>query len=96
MHLFKLFKVSRADIEGYTGEDELPPYCEMTLKATGVKEQRGDLHFGATLRETETSPIMIERTYASTTRPQPILTNLLPDTTKSTTTDSKIAIDEVL
>ena len=63
MHLFKLFQVSRADIEGYTGEGELPPYREMTLRATGVREQRGDLHFGATLKGMETTYIVIERMY---------------------------------
>ena len=60
--LFKLFQVRRADIEWYIGEDE-PPYCEMTLRAAGAEGQRGDLRFGATLKETEISPIMIERTY---------------------------------
>ena len=62
MHLFNFFQLSRADIEGYTGESELLPYCEMTLKAAGKKEQRGDLQFVATLKEMESS-IMIERTY---------------------------------
>ena len=55
--------MSRADIEWYTGEGELPPYCEMTLKAAGVEDNRGDLHFCATLKGTETSSIMIERPY---------------------------------
>ena len=63
--LIILFQVSRADIEGYTGKGGLPPYCEMTLNATGVKEQHGDLQFGATIKgmETSPSPIMIERPY---------------------------------
>ena len=55
--------MSRADIEWYTGEGKLPPYCEMTLKAAGVKEQHRDLHFSATLKGIETSPIVIERRY---------------------------------
>ena len=61
--LINLIKVSRADIEWYTGEGELPPYCEMTLRAAGVKEQRGDLHFPAILKGTETSSIVIQRKY---------------------------------
>ena len=55
-------KVSRANIEKYTGEGE-PPYCEMTVRAAGVKEERGDLHFCATLKGIERSTITIERTY---------------------------------
>ena len=69
--LFKLFQVRRADIEWYTGEDELPPYCEMTLRAAGAEGQRGDLRFGAILKETEISPIMIERTYTVKTQVGP-------------------------
>lgn len=63
MTLFKLFQVNKADIEWYTGEGELPPYCEMTLKAAGKKEQCGDLYFGATLKGMETSSIWIVRPY---------------------------------
>ena len=61
--LIQFFQVSRADIEGYTGENELPPHCEMTLRAAGAKEQRGDLQFGATIKGMEASPIEIKRTY---------------------------------
>ena len=63
MHLFNYFQLSRADIEGYTGEGELPPHCEMTFKADGKKEQRGDLQFCATIEGMEASPIEIKRTY---------------------------------
>ena len=86
--LFKLFQVRRADIEWYTGEDELPPYCEMTLRAAGAEGQRGDLRFGAILKETEISPIMIERTYEQKTG------RFQRWSTK--TRNSKIASDEVL
>ena len=57
------FQVTRADIEWYTGEGELPPHCEMTLKADGKKEQRGDLQFRATIKGMEASSIEIKRTY---------------------------------
>ena len=56
------FQVTRAAVEQYTGEGK-PPYCEMTVKATGVKEQHGDLRFYTALKGMETSPIMIEQPY---------------------------------
>ena len=90
MHLFNFFQVSRADIEWYTGEDELPPYCEMTVKSAGAKEQRGDLQLGANLKGMETSPIiMIERPYQPQ-QPQS-LTDPQPFSTKFTAGNSKIA-----
>ena len=101
MNLFKLFQVSREDIEWYIGEDELPPYCEMTVKAAKNKEQHGDLQYFATLKGTETAPIMIELPYELTTHPQlqslPVPQQSLTDTTKSTIAkNSKIASDEGL
>ena len=60
---FKLLQVSRADIEGYTGEGELPPYCEMKLKTDGLIRNRTDLYFAVTLKGTKTSSITIHKTY---------------------------------
>ena len=100
MTIFKLFQVRRADIEWYIGEDE-PPYCEMTLRAAGAEGQRGDLRYGATLKETEISPIMIERTYeplsANTiTHPEPNTLARLQRFLSTKSRNSKIASDEVL
>ena len=56
--------MSRAAVEQYTGEGE-PPYCEMTVRAEGMKELLGDLHFAATLKGVKTSPIILNRPYES-------------------------------
>ena len=47
---------------GYTGEGK-PPVIELTFRADGEKEIRGDLHCGITLMGVEASTIMIERVY---------------------------------
>ena len=63
--LINVVQVSRADIEEYIGESELPPYCEMTLKATtGVKNKHEDLAFVATIDcKNIKKSIMINQTY---------------------------------
>ena len=97
--LFKLFQVRRADIEWYIGEDELPPYCEMTLKAASAERQRGDLQFCATLKETEMSPIMIKRTYeplSANTHPERKTLGRFQRIWSTKTRNSKIACDEML
>ena len=40
--------MSRADVEGYTGEGE-PPYCEMTISNANTKITPPDLHIVATI-----------------------------------------------
>ena len=96
--------MSRVDIEGYTGEGDLPPYCEMTVNATGLTLHRGEIKFFATLKGMEKC-IMIHRTYeplcqpsASTAHPQlQSLTDPQQPSTRSTAIgNSKIAYDEVL
>ena len=49
-------------MEQYNGEGE-PPYCEMTLRAEGMKKFLGDLHFTANLKGIKTSPIILNRPY---------------------------------
>ena len=49
-------------MEGYTGEGN-PPVIELTIRAEGRKEIRGDLHCSVTLMGVKTSPITIERMY---------------------------------
>ena len=62
--------MSRAAVEQYTGEGE-PPYCEMTVRAEGMEELLGDLHFAATLKGVKTSPIILNRPYEQPS-PQPL------------------------
>ena len=61
-------------MEGYTGEGN-PPVIELTIRAVGEKELRGDLHCDVTLMGVKLSHITIERMYEQSpsqpTKPPP-------------------------
>ena len=50
-------------MEGYTGERGNLPVIELTIRADGDKNIRGDLHCEITLKGVKASPITIERMY---------------------------------
>ena len=67
---YSIFQVRRISIEGYFGEGKLP-VVELTIRAEGEKEIRGDLCCGVTLKGVKLSPITIERMYEQLPSSQP-------------------------